>query len=449
MACAEAAYREGENGNGNGNGNGSGNGDGNGNGNGNGDGDGDGFDRWPDFEPYEIGQRSWTFETVISQPERQRSDATLALTPAGVAEVGWSEFEPSDTGIGSRNIWRARGAAGEWNLEQHTEDDGTLYFDSDLAASGESLYLVFRGRPESTQDIFFARRGDEGWTESNLSTQLDGGDPRFDSNPVILVRPGSSAHVVYSSAPARDSGGRDGPYAVRVVDSRDPTAPSLLYTIGPTSPDGLGCDEFAAAMEREGALHVVASCRTGDALYATNTAGSWQETGLDLDGASRVEMPSLALDHDDKTLHFAFIRRMTCSDDSSGCSAIHHHRLDIASGSLSTGTIVSDAPDRAARRPVVTVDPMDRILIVYESDGRGGTDDPDTDLRLAWSDDGGDSFEPPATITPKRSPGVVDTQPASLQLHPRTGLPQLVSVTTHFLGGGGIAHDVVHVLLEP
>ncbi len=408
-----------------------------------------GSDNWPDFEPYDIAEAGWTFETVATEPEAVRGDATLAFTQGGIAEVAWSELDPSDNGVGSRNIWLASRVVTEWSADMHTDDDGTLYFAPNLAADDEVLHLAYHGSPDTTRDVYFAERTIAGWTETNLSSNVDGSDPRACGDPEVLAHPDAGPHVAYISAPASDSGSRDGPYEVRVVDASNPSTPDVRHTINPPDDHPLGCEEFAAAVGPDGDLHVVASCRPDEVLYASNASGAWQESTLALGGDSRAETPALAFDHAGETLHIAYMRRHACSDDDSGCSTIYHRRLDVATESLSSDTEVSDAPDRAARRPAVTVDPQSRVLIAYESDGRGGSSDPDSDIRLAWSDDDGGSFAPRVTISPDRDSGVTDSRPTAFQLHPQTGLPHLAIQTNHYLGDGGLAVDIAHGYLEP
>lgn len=385
---------------------------------------------------------TWEAANVTNTPDTISHDGELAITGSGEVHVAFAEPDPVETF--DQDIWVASDTGGGWDVAAPlTSDEFQNAFPS-MVAVGDTLHLVWNGRPGATiNDIFYSSNAGGGWAEPvNLTAAVESGDGRHAFAPALAVGPGGALAVAYLSGADGDG---IGPAELRIAFIEDGAltgAPETLVEqdAGCTADNpSCACYDPQVIYDGDGDVHVFADCGAvgaEDIYWATDASGGWVAEVLPGQDGHDDFGPSVALDADG-AVHVAWVSVLPCGD--SACNKIHTAVED--GDGFSEPVMASMAGAPGDNGPVIAVDAAGRVLIAFHRDNSANF----SDVFLTASDDG-TTFAAPCNLT--RTEGVNEWMPRSLQLHPATGLPHLTYVY-FVLGSDPLDTEVHHMQLVP
>jgi len=301
-----------------------------------------------------------------------------------------------------------------------------------MRAFGDTVYLVFNGRPDtdSDNDIFLTTNDGSGWTpQLDLTSEFEDSDLRRDYRPVLALTDQGVPVVAYLSTPITADGTAIGSTEIRLL---------VLGADGPVTvieatPESM-CGALDLAIDTDGAFHVVGGCGgifTPKLVWATNANGSWTSSPLLLTETLRDFSPTLAAGPGGD-VHLSWSGETVCPDRN--CRKIFYAKRS-ASGFGDFTSLSADVEGRAIG-PAVAVDANGRPLVAFHSN-----DGDDADLFLTWADANG-NFATPRNIT--NSP-TTNEQGITLTVDPMSGWP-IMMFERVFSGTDPLNVDIFRVL---
>jgi len=386
-------------------------------------------------------QGTWQIENVSNTTGTISHDGALAFTDDGTLWVAWSE--PLATQTSDQDIWTGSHGSSSWTSAPFTSDVDVQNSFPRLAARGTTAYLVFNGYPGGDNDIFWSSAdvGNAFTDHFDLTSSTEASATRSDYHPELAISPGGEFAVAYLSNPIDGNGDSTGPADVRVLRFAAPTSPGTPETAIAT-PANEFCDDQRIAYDRQGDLHLVASCGPmlqGTVRYATDRSGSWVVTPIPAGSTSTGYSPQMAIDPDGATLHVVWVGDLACGGNS--CSDLFYTRIADGTAAAPVHITSTSAAVDDEKAPALAVDVGGRVLVAFQRSNASNF----FDIFFTWSADGA-SWSAPRNVTSSAS--VDDWMLWSLAVDPLTQRPHL-SYTKILAGTNPLDTEVMHAWLAP
>ena len=367
----------------------------------------------------DLSQAEWETSPTAAVSPGYAGGATQAFTSAGVT-AAWHELA-----AGERQVFAASEDA-DFVADIVAGVPDISYFGTRLAASGDTVHLVYNATGASGEiEIFYSWRDDGGaWSEPvDLTGPLEPA-PRRDVLPQILIIEGEIV-VIYLSAPGDDRFA-PGIHLIRFAEGASPENVEVVID----SAD-VDCVELDAVADRDGSIHLVAECAFGggddEIVYLNNRSGSF--TRQSTAAGALPSRPAIALGPDGD-VHLAWSAEGDCTEGI--CRDVFYSRqlgppISVTGGSQDGGDFAK----------LLVLDSGHVIVAFHRSGGDG-------DLFWTYADPGG-GFVRVQSATPG-TPDTIDKQIGQLTLDPE-GFPHMVFIRD-FRSADPIEADVFRAVLR-
>jgi hypothetical protein len=302
--------------------------------------------------------------------------------------VLWGEPDPNRLSDQDLYSYKIGGTEG---IKQHTNDSLVQNSWAQLVARGESLHLVYFGYPGGDPDLFYVQSEKGVWsTPLDLTSAFETTATTRDYAPSLAFSPTGERAIAYVSEKSITSS----PGEIRVLFFDELGAKGPPVTVIPTAGDG--CDSPNAGFDKNGKLHVVATCGkvlNQQIFYATNAEGTWVTTalpkGLLGDNASSMQ-PAL----DGVRFHLVFTRLKAClADPTKNCSSTQYRKVGPGTSDELVDLTAKSLKD--AFKPSLGVDAEDRVFVALQSYNPARR----AEIYVVWSNPDG-TFSAPKNLTP-------------------------------------------------
>lgn len=369
--------------------------------------------------PLDLATATWELTPVGTRPGSIALRPDIAVTSAGEVVIAWPDIINIDNDTPILTASSADGFAEEMRSTSATGDRAR----PSISAAGERLHLVWNEDGGATNlDVIYTRRDPgSGWTAPVNITAAADANNLLQIDPTAVEADGVT--TVFFNARPDSAFENAGLFAVSFTD---PASPGPVQTL--LDPAAFNCHEVEATTDGE-TRHVIAECEENDgpsALYYLNDrSGAFVRQTVDLGGAGSPLEPDITVGPDG-AVHLVWVGSAACPTGT--CRDVLYSR------GLAPPVSVSNQSEDGGTSPVVAVDALGRVIVVYHRFGGG-------DLLWTYAESGSDFVR--TLIATAGTDATDDFDAGGLEIDPLTGHPH-----TAFVQQSTGNADIVHAELK-